>query len=421
MIQRNLQAIAGNEMEMTKKNTSRYTVPQHWIRYDKAAILDLLIAAKTEAGILRQMPYLPQWIEEVHEEQLRLEAAGTSRIEGAEFSEREQAEALMPDAPGHLTYSQRQLRAADATYRWLRLQPADRPVNAEFILEIHRRIVTGCDDDRCEPGALRPAAWNVTFGTPRCRGVEGGDDCRAAFAALCRAIAGAFRQHDGIIQAMATHYHIGAMHPFGDGNGRTARAVEAFMMRRASVNDLVMVSLSNYYDDHKDAYLMALDESRQRGHDLTPFLMFALPAVAERCRAVAAKIVVNHQRTLFREFARSLFGQLRSPRRRVIAERQLQILEVLLTGGPMELRDLLHRTAVHYNALKFLERAQMRDVVGLFILDAIAIEDGRFQVNLAWPQQVSESELLERYESMPVAVSARHPAMAKLSRLLGRR
>lgn len=409
-------------MEMTKKNTSRYIVPKHWIRYDKAAILDLLIAAKTEAGILRQMPYLPQWIEEVHEEQLRLEAAGTSRIEGAEFSDREQAEALMPDAPGHLTYSQRQLRAADATYRWLRLQPADRPVNAEFILEIHRRIVTGCDDDRCEPGALRHAAWNVTFGTPRCRGVEGGDDCRAAFAALCRAIAGAFRQqHDGIIQAMATHYHIGAMHPFGDGNGRTARAVEAFMMRRASVNDLVMVSLSNYYYDRKDAYLTALDESRQRGHDLTPFLMFALPAVAERCRAVAAKIVVNHQRTLFREFARSLFGQLRSPRRRVIAERQLQILEVLLTGGPMELRDLLHRTAMHYNALKFLERAQMRDVVGLFILDAIAIEDGQFQVNLAWPQQVSESELLERYESMPVAVSARHPAMAKLSQLLGRR
>ena len=407
-------------MEMTRKNTSRYTVPQHWIRYDKAAILDLLIAAKTEAGILRQMPYLPQWIEEVHEEQLRLEAAGTSRIEGAEFSEREQAEALMPDAPGHLTYSQRQLRAADATYRWLRLQPADRPVNAEFILEIHRRIVTGCDDDRCEPGALRPAAWNVTFGTPRCRGVEGGDDCRAAFAALCRAIAGAFRQHDGIIQAMATHYHIGAMHPFGDGNGRTARAVEAFMMRRASVNDLVMVSLSNYYYDHKDAYLAALDKSRQRGHDLTPFLMFALPAVAERYRAVAAKIVVNHQRTLFREFARSLFGQLRIPRRRVIPERQLQILEVLLTDGPMELRYLLYRTAMHYKSVKFPWHAQLRDVVGLFRLDAIAIENGQLQVNLTWPQQVSELEVLERYESMSVDVSSLHQDMAKLSRLLSR-
>ena len=214
------------------------------------------------------------------------------------------------------------------------------------------------------------------------------------------------------------------MHPFGDGNGRTARAVEAFMMRRAGVNDLVMVSLSNYYYDHKDAYLAALCESRQRGHDLTPFLLFALPAVAERCRAVAAKIVVNHKHTLFREFARSLFGQLRSPRRRVIAERQLHLLEVLLTGGPMELSDLWHRTAVHYNALKFPDRALVRDVVGLIDLKAIAIEDRQFQVNLAWPQQFSESELselLERYESMPAAVSARHPAMAKLSQLLSRR
>ena len=408
-------------MEMNAKNASRYTVPQQWTCCDKTAILDLLVAAKTEAGVLRQMPYLPQWIEEVHEEQLRLEAAGTSRIEGAEFSEREQAEALVPDAPMHLTHSQRQLRAADATYRWLRLQPADRPVNAEFILEIHRRIVTGCDDNRCEPGALRPAAWNVIFGTPRCRGVEGGDDCRAAFDALCRAIAGEFRQHDGIVQALAAHYHIGAMHPFGDGNGRTARAVEAFMMRRAGVNDLVMVSLSNYYYDHKDAYLAAMYESRQRGHDLTPFLLFALPAVAERCRAVAEKIVVHHKRTLFREFARSSFGQLRSPRRRVIAERQLQILEVLLTDGALKPIDLWHRTEVHYKSLKFPERALIRDVIGLIDLKALAIEDGQFQINLAWPQQFSESDLLERYENMPAAVSARHPAMARLSQLLGRR
>ena len=73
-------------MEMTRKNTSRYIVPQHWIRYDKAAILDLLIAAKTEAGILRQMPYLPQWIEEVHEEQLRADRIAHFKLVLLEFS-----------------------------------------------------------------------------------------------------------------------------------------------------------------------------------------------------------------------------------------------------------------------------------------------------------------------------------------------
>lgn len=408
---------------MTPESVSRYILPQQWIRYDAAALLDLLIEAKTSAGVLNRMPYLPQWIEQVHEEQLRLEAAGTSRIEGAQFTQREQEEALAPDASARsdFTRSQRQLRSADATYRWLRAQSPEQPVTPEFIQNIHRRIVTGCDDDRCEPGGLRPDAWNVTFGTPRCRGVEGGRSCRAAFDALGSAIAREIQGHDRIIQAMAAHYHVGAMHPFGDGNGRTARALEAFMLRRAGVNHVVMVSLSNYYYDRKEEYLEALSASRRNGHDLTPFLRFALQGVAERCDAVAADIVANHRRTLFREFARSLFGRLRSPRRRVLAERQLQILDILLDGGSIAVLDFLNQSLVHYQGLKFPANAMGRDLGDLFGLRAIAVDAGRISVNLDWPQQFSESELLERYENMPSAASTRHPAMAELSRLLRRR
>ena len=408
---------------MTAENISRYILPKRWVRYDPATILDLLVEAKTAAGILRQMPYLPQWIEQVHEEQLRLEAVGTSRIEGAEFTEQEREEALAEDisnAAG-LTRSQRQLRCADSTYRWLRSQPADRPVAAKFILDIHRRIVHGCDDDHCEPGVLRPTGWNVTFGTPQCRGVEGGDNCRTVFNAFCAAIAGEFRQHDGIVQAVAAHYHIGAMHPLGDGNGRTARALEAFMLRRAGVNELVMVSLSNYYYAHQDEYRTALSECRQRNHDLTPFLQFTLPAVVERCNAVADEIVLNYKRTLFRQFARSLFGQLRSPRRRVLAERQLTMLEALLDAGELEVLELLRRTSPNYAHLKFGDRAQIRDINWLLVLDAIHINRELIAVNLDWPQQTSETNLLRIFENMPSVVSANHPAMAALSELLGRR
>ena len=407
---------------MTPESVSRYVVPRQWIRYDPSALLDL-VQARTAAGVLNRMPYLPQWIEQARQEQLRLEAAGTSRIEGAVFTRREQEEALASDAPERfdLTRSQRQLRSADVTYRWLRSQPSEQPVTSEFILNIHRRIVTGCDDDRCRPGGLRPDGWNVTFGTPRCRGVEGGRGCRAAFDALGRAIAGEFRKHDPIIQAVAAHYHIGAMHPFGDGNGRAARALEAFMLRRADVNNLVMVSLSNYYYDRKEGYLAALHASRTSGHDLTPFLRFALKGVAERCNAVAAAMVANHRRMLFREFARSLFGRLRSPRRRVLAERQLQVLDILLDGGPIGGSDLINQAHIHYQGLKFPGHALGRDLGDLFVLGAIAMDDGRISVNLDWPQQFSESELLERYEKLPSAASNRHPAMAELSRLLARR
>ena len=409
---------------MASETTSPYTLPQRWVYYETAAILDQLVEARSAAGVLNRLPHLQQWIEQVHEEQLRLEAAGTSRIEGAEFSDQEQEVALASQVPPQmdLTHSQRQLRAADATYRWLRSQPTDRPVTPDFVLDIHRHMVTGCDDDHCEPGALRPTGWNVTFETPRCRGAQGGDQCQVAFNGLCTAIANEFRHHDRIIQALAAHYHIGAMHPFGDGNGRTARALEALMLRQAGVSNLVMVSLSNYYYEHKDGYLAALSESRQIGHDLTPFLKFALPAVSARCNAVAASIVDHNKRTLFRQFAQSLFGKLRSPRRRALAERQLHLLESLLDSPTLEIRNLIDRTIDEYNHLKYPDRAWARDFIHLREIGAITIpEKGVITLNLDWPQELSESELLHRYENLPSAVSANHPAMAALSQLLNRR
>ena len=408
---------------MTTNIVSRYAVPGRWLHYDRAAIAGLLVEAKTAAGVLNRLPYLPQWIEQALEEQLRLEAVGTTRIEGAEFTERERDEALAADAGARvgLTHSQRQLRAANVTYRWLREQPADRPVTTDLVLDIHRRIVTGCDDDHCEPGALRRAGSNVTFGSPVCRGAEGGPYLADAFSALCQAIAGEFRGHDRIIQAMAAHYHIGAMHPFDDGNGRTARALEAFMLRRAGVNDMVMVSLSNYYYEHQQEYLTALYESRRSGHDLTPFLTFALPAVAERCNALADEIETHSKRLLYREFAQSLFGRLRSPRRRALVERQLHIIEILLNADSVSLEDFVDQVWTHYSSLKFPDRGLLRDLIELDQLSAITYDNEHFAVDLDWPRKFSESELLDMYERMPTAASGSHPPMSELSRLLGRR
>ena len=193
------------------------------------------------------------------------------------------------------------------------------------------------------------------------------------------------------------------------------------MLRQAGVNDMVMVSLSNYYYEHKDEYLAALFASRGENHDLTPFLRFALGAVAERCNAVAGAITAHHERTLFREFARSLFGQLRSPRRRVLADRQLRVLDVLLEVGSIGLDELVNRVRADYGDLKFPVRALARDLVELIDLSAIVLDEERVTVNLSWPQQFSDSELLARYESMPSAASTRNPAMATLSKLLGRR
>ena len=54
-------------------------------------------------------------------------------------------------------------------------------------------------------------------------------------------------------------------------------------------------------------------------------------------------------------------------------------------------------------------------------MSAVAPNGDQIAVKLDWPQQFSESELLERHEQMPSAASASHPAMRSCPRLLRRR
>lgn len=154
----------------------RYQPPRHWITYDPYATMQPLLEAKAAVLALVRMPYQRSWAERLQEVQLKREVAGTSRIEGAEFTEQELEQSVRtPDSPAQLaTRSQRQAAAAVRTYRWIAVLQGNEPVDVRTICEVHRRLVTDCDDDHCPPGRPRGADQNVTFGVPRHPGVEGG-------------------------------------------------------------------------------------------------------------------------------------------------------------------------------------------------------------------------------------------------------
>lgn len=119
------------------------------------------------------------------------------------------------------------------------------------------------------------------------------------------------------------------MHPFLDGNGCTARAMEAFFLQRCGLRDTLFIAMSNYYEE-KNPYLQALADVRANGHDLTPFLSFGLKGIELQCRRLFDEIRVNVSRALYRNLMFDLFNRLKSARKRVIAERQIKILTLLL-------------------------------------------------------------------------------------------
>lgn len=379
-----------------------YELPDRWLKYDRWAIADALADAKAAILAMSTMPYQRAWAERLQEIELKREVAGTSRIEGAAFTERELELAISARADvTDLTRSQRQARAAMQAYQWLGAYPSDRKIDLDLVKEIHRRMVTGCDDDRCPPGEFRGGGQNVTFGRPPHRGVEGGPECEKSLRRLLESVETEFKAHDPLVQALALHYHFAAMHPFLDGNGRTARALEALMLRRAQLKDTLFIAMSNYYYDEKTNYLTAMSQVRQGQFDLTPFLKFALAGIASQTKRLLGEIRAHVQKSLFREVMGRLFGRLHSTRKRALASRQVKILERLLElEAPIEFQDLHALVERDYAGLKSPWRAFARDIVGLIEIEAVTGKrEGpdntprlMIWVRLEWATEITDTE-----------------------------
>ena len=389
----------------------QYEPPQYWIAYDENAVRESLVNAKASIKALKMMPFQRRWATELQGIQLKMEISGTSQIEGAEFSGDELETALTAETHEELvTRFQKQALSALKAYEWLAQVPEDQPTSPELIKTIHRLVVTGCDDDHCEPGGLRRDGQNVSFGSPRHRGVPGGRPCAEALERLAKEAGTTFRGHDPLIQAIATHYHFAAMHPFLDGNGRTARALEALMLRRAGLKDVSFVPMSNFYHEAKESYLSKLAETRNRNHDLTPFLIFALGGVEAEVSRLTEMLRHEVSKEMFRNFINELLDRLASTRKRVIIKRQLALLGHLLAKDrEVEVLTLAAELRDYYSTRKRPIEALARDIVRLEALGAVRIAPAtngarrRFMVcvNLDWPSSMTETDFFRQVSELP--------------------
>lgn len=390
----------------------QYSLPSRWITYKKTEIIQELTDAKAAVLVLKTIPFQRRWVEELQKIQLKMEVAGTSRIEGADFAANELEVAIKAETADQLqTRSQKQANAAVRTYRWIAKIPDNVPVDERLICAVHKMIVTDCDDDHCAPGAIRWKDQNVTFGRPKHRGAIGGKDCERAFKKLAEEVQGEFKQHDPLIQALALHYHFGAIHPFLDGNGRTARALEALMLQRAGLKDSLFIAMSNYYYDEKRAYLEALAAVRANDNDLTPFLKFGLRGIALQSGRLGQMIREEVSRQIFRNLMHELFTRLENTRKRVIVRRQLALLEKLLNEeGRIEFMQLVDSVKNDYSSRKAPMNAIIRDLNRLQALGAVRIDQKAVEgkppifyitVRLDWPSRITETEVFAKLATLP--------------------
>ena len=95
-------------------------------------------------------------------------------------------------------------------------------------------------------------------------------------------------------RAALAHLNFVAIHPFDDGNGRTARILEALVLYLAGYRSQELVSLEAYFGRDTQGYYHAIASSLgptydPQDHDVTPWTDYYLRAHAAQAEAAAAE------------------------------------------------------------------------------------------------------------------------------------
>lgn len=125
---------------------------------------------------------------------------------------------------------------------------------------------------------------------------------------------------DSVIQAGITHYEIVRIHPFIDGNGRTARVMATLVLYKRGFDVKRFFALDDYYDHDRNSYYEALKNVDQKTLDLTSWLEYFTDGVAVSINAVKDKVIGLSKNIKFLKEK----GQI------ALTERQMKIVEHIL-------------------------------------------------------------------------------------------
>ncbi|MBI5298684.1 MAG: Fic family protein [Deltaproteobacteria bacterium] len=148
-----------------------------------------------------------------------------------------------------------------------------------------------------------------------------------------------------------THYEIVRIHPFIDGNGRTARTLATLILLMRGFDTKQFFALDDYYDSDHMAYYAALKSVNPETVDITQWLEYFCEGVAVCVNRVKEKVLAisgSKKATVSLEQVS-------------LTKRQMQIVELISRSGKItskEMQALFKITpqAIHKEMKKLLDR-----------------------------------------------------------------
>jgi Fic family protein len=134
-----------------------------------------------------------------------------------------------------------------------------------------------------------------------------------------------------IFKAAVTHYQLVFVHPFIEGNGRTARALATLVLYTTGYDFKKFFSLEQYFDKDVQAYYDALLSVQQnQQHDMTYWLEYFCYGLALEIERVKEQVLkLSKDLKLKKELGQQV----------ALSEREIIILEVLQKQGEITSHD----------------------------------------------------------------------------------
>ncbi len=102
-----------------------------------------------------------------------------------------------------------------------------------------------------------------------------------------------------VVRAGIAHLHLVSVHPFWDGNGRTARGLMTLLLQRSPFSFRNLLSVESWFADRRDAYIDAIERVQGRAfsetYDMTTWLEFFVDALAAAAQSLMNELTDWHR------------------------------------------------------------------------------------------------------------------------------
>lgn len=139
-----------------------------------------------------------------------------------------------------------------------------------------------------------------------------------------------------ILRAVLSHLYIAWIHPFGDGNGRTARLVEFAILVNAGIPIPAAHLLSDHYNETRTKYYLELDRASRSGGDVVPFICYAVRGFIDGVREQIKRITEQQLTVAWQNYVHERLHQTSETGKR----RKKLVFALTNAGRDVRVKDL---------------------------------------------------------------------------------